>query len=369
MMRSLLLTLVFSTTLAGAALAQVPPVPPDTEIVPEILPTVTPLPPKPPVSTPSPEPTSEPSAEPTVTPSAKPTAVPSTKPTPRPTAQATQIPQGKGQLSYAFAGLIEGQRAKLKLQLKGSLTYPVKGWVRYEDKTYDYAKTVQESVPFELKGPAEQEISLIFRAAGRKHVRIETEASTVRNAAVYVQPLAATVFPRTVNLESLSKDPSLWQVWVNLNHSLNAKAPQRQYYMVVYRGEILQKLLTSSAAPGKLTPEGSFKLGVKIASPKSTLYDSVMPFWTTILIPGHSYEYGNHGLTGEAYLYHLGIPASHGCLRLSNKWVQRDGQWLNIGGAKWVYSNVPVGTPIRIFRRAVQPFAFENYSMWLTKKR
>jgi lipoprotein-anchoring transpeptidase ErfK/SrfK len=126
--------------------------------------------------------------------------------------------------------------------------------------------------------------------------------------------------------------------------------------------------LTSGAAPGMVTPQGKFKLGPKMAAPRSTKYASLMPFWSTIRIPGYTFEYGNHGLVGESYLYRLGTPASHGCLRLSNKWIQTNGKRLNIGGAKWVYHHVPVGTPIHIFRRAVQPFAFESYSMWLARR-
>lgn len=343
------------------------------ELETESFPMVTPLPPKAPLPLPSdepslePEPTPEPTPVPTATPTVKPSPKPTAKPTSKPTASPTSRPQGKVDLSYSFPkALTEGRRFKLRLELKGQVSYPVKGVARFEDMSWDYSKKTQEAVPFEIKGPGPQELSLLFRSPGRKVVRLEA-AGQVRNAAVFAQPFTASVFPRPDN-GAYERDPDLWQVWVNLHHSLG-NAPQRQYYLVTYRGEIVQKLLTSSAAPGKLTPQGHFTLGVKIASPKSTLYDSVMPFWTTILIPGHSYEYGNHGLTGEAYLYSLGVPASHGCLRLSNKWVSRDGQWVNIGGAKWVYSHVPVGTKIHIFKKPMQPFAFENYSMWLARGR
>lgn len=365
--------------LAGsAALAQTPATGSDSgrekiEVSPEIFPTVTPLPLKPPLPTPTPEPslspTPAPSPQPSVSPTAKPTAKPTAQPTSQPTAQPTAQPQGKAQLEYGLPKLTEGQRVNLQLQLQGDVSFPVKGSIRFADSPYDYSGTAQQTIPFVLTGPGVQNVSVVFRSPGRKQIQIETEnkVAPARNVLAFVQPFAATVFPVETS-RSFTSDPSLWRVYVNLQSSVNTATPQRQYYMVTYNGEVIQKLLTSSATPGKLTPEGSFVLGAKIASPKSTLYDSVMPFWTTILIPGHSAEYGNHGLVGEDYLYHLGVPASHGCLRLSNKWVQQSGQWLNIGGAKWVYSHVPVGTPIKIFKRSVQPFAFQNYSMWLAKK-
>lgn len=378
MIRRILLTAWLGSMLAGsAALAQNPSHPGQpAEVSPEIFPTVTPLPPKPPLPSElpsqSPEPTPLPTVTPTALPTVRPTATPqpSPRPTPKPTPRPTALPQGKTELAYVMPELTEGQRVTVQLQIKGNVSFPVKGTIRFSDSTYDYSKTVSETVPFVLEDGDVHAVSVLFRSPGRKQIVIDTanKAAPARHVLAFVQPFAATVFPLPVS-QDLSPDPSLWRVYVNLQHSLSPAAPQRQYYMVTYKGEVVQKLLTSSATPGKLTPEGTFVLGAKIASPKSTLYESVMPFWTTILIPGHSAEYGNHGLVGEDYLYHLGVPASHGCLRLSNKWIQQSGQWLNIGGAKWVYSHVPVGTTIKIFKRTVQPFAFQNYSMWQANKR
>ncbi|PKL74739.1 MAG: hypothetical protein CVV27_18960 [Candidatus Melainabacteria bacterium HGW-Melainabacteria-1] len=369
MIRHLLLALWLSGVMGGTALAQSTssePTPPPMPIEPESFPTVTPMPAKPPVPA-SPEPSELPSVQPTTSPA--PTATPTSGPTAVPTALPTATPiPGKAELSFDFPKPTEGRRFMLKLQLKGTVSYPVKGMIRFEEQGYDHGKLLKEAVPFELKGPGQHEFSLVFRTPGRKVVRIESAAAPTRNVALEVAPFVASIFPQSIDASGFERDPDLWKVWVNLQHSLSSSAPQRQYYLVTYRGEIVQKLLTSSAAPGKLTPQGVFKLGPKIASPKSTLYDSVMPFWTTILVPGHSFEYGNHGLIGEAYLYSLGVPASHGCLRLSNKWVQRDGDWVNIGGAKWVYTHVPVGTKIQIFKQAVQPFAYENYTMWLARR-
>jgi len=357
-MKIILLTLLllsFAGPWSGLAQSQEPtplPTPPSPEITPDVFPSLLPLPPKPPVDEPSPEPTAT--------------------PLPRPSASVA-VPAGQVKLDFAFPQVTEGQRLQVRLQLKGQtqgLRYPIKGQISYSDSNYSFSQQSEEKIPFEMNGPEAHSVSLLFRSAGRKKVQISTDMPGLpsRNALVYVEPFKATVFPKPIDVSGFQPDPKLWHVWVNLHHSLAPQQTQHQYYMVTYRGEIVQKLLTSSATPDKITPQGQFKLGVKASSPRSTLYDSVMPFWTTIQVPGFSFEYGNHGLVGEAYLYSLGLPASHGCLRLSNKWVQQNGNWLNIGGAKWVYTHVPVGTPIHIFKKPVQPFASENYRMWLARR-
>ncbi len=359
LMRLLLLTAMLLTSLTPGVWAQtsdqnLPPV----DVFPEIFPSVTPLPPKQPVSTPTPEPSTFPSLYPTLSPSSQPSAEPSAALT------------GKAKLRFSFAKAQEGQPTRLTLSVQGAAAYPVKGQILFSEKDYNLTSQHEASIPFEIKNKQPLNLDLIFHSPGRKKVTIKTESPRLatRNALVYVSPFPATIFPIENPGISFDKNPINWQVLVNLHHSLQSKAPQRQYYQVIYKEQIVQRLLTSSATGDKLTPKGQFKLGVKAAAPRSTLYESVMPFWTTIMIPGYSYEYGNHGLTGESYLYYLGTPASHGCLRLSNKHIKQNGEWLNIGGAKWVYNHVPVNTSIHIFQQALQPFAFENYQMWVSRK-
>lgn len=333
------------------------------EMTPEYFPSVTPLPARRPSALPIPE--DLPSTVPTVTPSYSPTPSP-VRATPPP-----PLGQGTPRVKFELAEAIEGQKTKLVLRAVGAVRqFPVKGRVVFEDMDYQGQSKITQKIPFVLKGRQPQSLTLHFHTPGKKTVRIETDSPELptRHVLAYVKPFAATVFPRAL-ARNWSKQPQDWQVLVNLHHDNRPGSTQRQYYEIIHKGELVQRLLTSSATAGRLTPTGKFKLGVKAASPKSTLYESVMPFWTTILIPGYSYEYGNHGLVGESYLYYLGTPASHGCLRLSNKWVKENGEWLNIGGAHWVYEHVPVGTSIHIYRQARQPFVFENYQMWVSQKR
>lgn len=319
------------------------PTPPAVEITPELFPTPTPPPlPQAPEESVTPEPV--PSVE-AVAPS----------------------------LEYEFPRLVEGRLALIKLYLKGqslSVQYPVTGRLIFENGSYDHSKITTETVAFQISEVGSLTVPVIFRTSGKKTIRIETDLRQIapRNVLAYVEPFEASIFPHVLAEKKWSKDPKDWHVWVNLYTDYRQEQSQRQYYMVTYKGEIMQKLLTSGAAPGRITPQGRFTLGTKMAAPHSTKYASLMPFWSTISVPGFSYEYGNHGLLGESYLYYLGMPASHGCLRLSNKWVKVNGKSLNIGGAKWVYSHVPVGTPIHIFRRVAQPFGFESYTMWLARR-
>lgn len=331
------------------------------EITPEYFPSVTPLPARSPSARPIPEETIAP----------QPTVLPSFAPTPMPRPTVSPLGTGTPKVSFSLAEAIEGKNTALRLQALGAVrTFPVKGQIIFEDMDDQGQNKMTQKLSFTLTGTAAQRFNLRFRTPGKKVIRIETENPELptRNVLAYVKPFAATIFPRAVQRQ-WSKNPDDWSVLVNLHHDVRSGSAQRQYYQIMHKGELVQRLLTSSATADKLTPTGKFKLGVKAASPKSTLYESVMPFWTTIMIPGYSYEYGNHGLTGESYLYYLGIPASHGCLRLSNKWVKENNEWLNIGGAYWVYEHVPVGTSIHIFRQARQPFTFENYQMWVSKQK
>lgn len=348
--RFFLLISVILTAFAQPVFAE--PIPsPDLSDYPEIIPSTTPKPIQSPVPTPFP------------------TTTPTVMSTPTP------LPVSGLRLMADFGSPQEGQRSPVKIWLEnaGNLpasAFPLKGEVSFDDKGYDQQPLPRRKISFEIPSSGQVQLPVLFKSPGRKAVKLSVAYPGVapRNLLLNIRPFPASIFPKQREIAGLSKNPADWRVWVNLHYAQNG-APQRQYYLVTYKDEILERLLTSSAAPGKVTPTGQFKLGPKIASPKSTLYESLMPFWTTILVPNFSFEYGNHGLVGENYLYLLGAPASHGCLRLSNKWVQEGGEWLNIGGAKWVFTHVPVGTSIHIFKKPVQPFVYENYRMWLSKAR
>lgn len=313
-------------------------------------------------------PTLRPIAEPTPEPTPSPAMV---QPTPKPTASSPSATGLRPELSYSFGALQEGKRVAVTLKVDNASklqanAFPIRGTISYEDTPYNHGAAVQRKVNFQIEASGQTVVPILFQSPGRKklEIRTHTQPGAVRNPLIFVAPFPATTFPVPTDTTRFTRKPEDWRVWVNLHTS----GAQRQYYLVTFQDEIVQKLLTSSATPDKVTPLGSFKLGPKAESPKSTIYESVMPFWTTILVPGFSFEYGSHGLVGDSYLHYLGTPASHGCLRLSNKWVRQSGDWVNIGGARWVFNHVPVGTAIQIFRAPVSPFSFENYRQWLQKQ-
>ncbi|MEA2007421.1 MAG: L,D-transpeptidase family protein [Patescibacteria group bacterium] len=95
----------------------------------------------------------------------------------------------------------------------------------------------------------------------------------------------------------------------------------------------------STGLRGMDTPEGTFKVLAKSRRPWSAKYKLYMPWFIQFTYEGH----GIHELPEWPSGYkeganHLGIPVSHGCVRLG------------IGPAKKVYDFVQVGTPVVISR-------------------
>ena len=87
------------------------------------------------------------------------------------------------------------------------------------------------------------------------------------------------------------------------------------------------------------TPQGVFKVRAKSSRPWSQKYSLFMPWFIQFTNQGH----GIHELPEWPSGYkegtnHLGIPVSHGCVRLG------------IGPARQVYEFADVGIPIVIHR-------------------
>lgn len=101
-------------------------------------------------------------------------------------------------------------------------------------------------------------------------------------------------------------------------------------------GVLLDAYLVSSGLRGMDTPKGRFKIENKAKRPWSKMYKLYLPNWMAITSDG---KYGIHELPewpngykeGES---HLGIPVSHGCVRLG------------VGPAARVWNWAEVGTPV-----------------------
>jgi lipoprotein-anchoring transpeptidase ErfK/SrfK len=103
-------------------------------------------------------------------------------------------------------------------------------------------------------------------------------------------------------------------------------------------GKLLDSYLISSGKRGMDTPKGEFKVMAKRPRPWSNKYGLYMPWFMQFTGEGH----GIHELPEWPGGYkeganHLGIPVSHGCVRLG------------IGPAKRAYDWAEVGTPIVIY--------------------
>jgi len=93
----------------------------------------------------------------------------------------------------------------------------------------------------------------------------------------------------------------------------------------------------SSGKPGMSTPTGTYSILSKVNRAYSSTYNLYMPYWMAFV----GSKYGLHELPEWANGYkegqnHLGIPVSHGCVRLG------------IGDAAQVYNWAEVGTPVYI---------------------
>lgn len=113
-----------------------------------------------------------------------------------------------------------------------------------------------------------------------------------------------------------------------------------QQTMVIFEnGKALDAYLVSSGKKGMETPVGDFQIRNKSPKPWSKKYALFMPNWMAIVPSG---EIGIHELPEWPGGYkegqnHLGIPVSHGCVRLG------------VGPAKRVYDWADIGTPVLIY--------------------
>lgn len=111
---------------------------------------------------------------------------------------------------------------------------------------------------------------------------------------------------------------------------------KNQVMVIFENGKALDSYLISSGKRGMETPQGSFRIYNKHPKPWSKKYSLFMPYWMAITSTG---EFGIHELPEWPGGYkeganHLGIPVSHGCVRLG------------VGAAKRVYDWAEIGIPV-----------------------
>ncbi|MDO9231089.1 MAG: L,D-transpeptidase family protein [bacterium] len=112
-----------------------------------------------------------------------------------------------------------------------------------------------------------------------------------------------------------------------------------QVMSIFEEGKILDSFMISSGKRGMDTPKMETKIYNKFPRAFSKAYGLFMPFWMAMVPDG---KFGIHELPEWPSGYkegaaHLGIPVSHGCVRLG------------VGSAKRVYDFAEVGTPVIIY--------------------
>ena len=157
----------------------------------------------------------------------------------------------------------------------------------------------------------------------------------------YFRFLGETRF-RTIALE-----PETWERDLSLRVSQALKYAQaaistgkyidirldNQIMTLFEEGRAIGAYPISSGKPGMDTPKGSFQIWNKHDRPWSSRYGLYMPYWMAIVSDG---KFGIHELPEWPGGYkeganHLGIPVSHGCIRLGVGAAKRVYDWADIG--------------------------------------
>lgn len=113
----------------------------------------------------------------------------------------------------------------------------------------------------------------------------------------------------------------------------------KQKLSIYENGKMLGTYMISSGKRSMPTPKGTFQIYSKARIAWSAKYGLFMPYWMAFTSSG---SHGIHELPEWPGGYkegagHLGIPVSHGCVRLG------------VGPAKRVYYWADIGTPVVIF--------------------
>lgn len=112
-----------------------------------------------------------------------------------------------------------------------------------------------------------------------------------------------------------------------------------QIMTVFQDGKIIDSFLISSGKRGMDTPKGEHRIYNKTPRAWSKNYGLYMPYWMAIAPSG---KFGIHELPEWPSGYkegqnHLGIPVSHGCMRLG------------VGPAEFVYNWAEIGMPVIVY--------------------
>lgn len=114
---------------------------------------------------------------------------------------------------------------------------------------------------------------------------------------------------------------------------------ESQIMVIFQEGKAIEAFAVSSGKKGMETPKGKHQIYNKAKRVWSKKYGLYMPFWMAILSDG---SVGIHELPEwpggfKEGAFHLGIPVSHGCIRLG------------VGSAQTVFDWAELGTPVIVY--------------------
>ena len=112
-----------------------------------------------------------------------------------------------------------------------------------------------------------------------------------------------------------------------------------QIMTIFENGKVINSFVISSGKRGMETPKGEHQIYNKFPRAWSSKYGLYMPYWMAIVADG---KFGIHELPEWPGGYkegqnHLGIPVSHGCMRLG------------VGPAAFVYNWAEIGTKVLVY--------------------
>ncbi len=242
-------------------------------------------------------------------------------------------------LSLRMTDLNDGKLQPTKAQMLSFFT-PTQG----EDKklSIDVNTTALASY-IRSSGPRELDVDKSTADAAKTlRQAIADAATTSESSGLAPRQFALTRKPvKTVN-------PGVFTLGLFEGKYVQVNLAEQKLYQIE-GNNLIKTFIISSGKWSTPTPRGTFKVGVKHPRAYSAAYGLYMPYWMNILgtpdnaaAPLNVGEYGLHELPEWPNGYkegqsHLGIPVSHGCVRLG------------VGDAAEIYAWIETGTPVVIF--------------------
>lgn len=191
-----------------------------------------------------------------------------------------------------------------------------------------------------------------FKILPKKPLLPDTQYQLIINASLKEdKEKKKRIFEST--FKTLAEKPIKWEKDLNLRVAQAKKYTRAKIYLGKYidinlenqimvlfqEGIAVEAFAVSSGKEGMETPKGEYQIYNKAERVWSKKYGLYMPFWMAIISDG---SVGIHELPEwpggfKEGASHLGIPASHGCVRLG------------VGSAQTVFDWAEIGTPVIVY--------------------